>query len=165
MLNGEDGWQGDLGRIMLIHHCMKGANGMPIDLGREPTSQSAQVTLEQQCPTASATFVAGLRFTGSAASSRTSASSSCSVPPGLRMLHVNPIYYWLSCWALAAFVALAWPVPVRAMTSITVERTCPYGGMKFSTIPQGSGTTLDLEPVGAIVSPWPFAVSLPASNR
>ena len=49
----------------------------------------------------------------------------------------------------------------QAMTQFTTEMTCPYDGVKFTTTFQGSGTsfdvTLDLQQVGAIMTPWPLA--------
>ena len=49
-----------------------------------------------------------------------------------------------------------------ASTASKVEMTCPYDGTRFSFTRQSAGTsfdkTLDLRPLGAIVSPWPLAV-------
>ena len=52
--------------------------------------------------------------------------------------------------------------PAGAHTTYTVEETCPYDGTKFFVTLQRSGTsfgaTLDLQPFGAITTPWPMAI-------
>jgi hypothetical protein len=59
-----------------------------------------------------------------------------------------------------AFVAAGSP-NVLGMTLREVEMVCPYNGTKFTAALQSSGTiftnTLDLMPVGAIMSPSPLA--------
>lgn len=51
---------------------------------------------------------------------------------------------------------------VLARTPLEEEKVCPYDGVKFRFVGQGSGTILgqqlDLKKVGAITSPWPIAV-------
>lgn len=51
---------------------------------------------------------------------------------------------------------------VFARTSLEEEKVCPYDGVKFRFMGQGSGTVfgqqLDLKQVGPITSPWPIAV-------
>ncbi len=51
---------------------------------------------------------------------------------------------------------------VLARTPLEEEKVCPYDGVKFRFVGQGSGTTLgqqlDLKKVGVITSPWPIAV-------
>ena len=49
-----------------------------------------------------------------------------------------------------------------ALTFDEVEMVCPYDGTKFTFTAEASGTsfgrTLDLRPLGPIMSPWPMAV-------
>ena len=59
-------------------------------------------------------------------------------------------------------LAIASPGAAIANTVSKVEMICPYDGRKFSFTRQNSGTsfdkTLDLRPLGAVISPWPIAV-------
>ncbi len=48
------------------------------------------------------------------------------------------------CLIAAALATLSLSFPAIAYTGLTVEKTCPYDGTKFSANLEGTGTSVDI---------------------